>query len=90
LITFALVFHFDQDDHFTFFNVVTHVKIGTYPSQVTLWDTRVMLFEVIQSHVLPFESFVVLYYLQMQSFFMDQLHEQKFNLFLTNVTSDVV
>jgi len=49
-----------------------------------------MLFEVIQSHVLPFESFVVLYYLQMQSFFMDQLHEQKFNLFLTNVTSDVV
>jgi hypothetical protein len=90
LIAFALVFRFDQDDHFTFFNVVTHVKIGTYPSQVTLWDTRVMLFELIRSHVLPFESFVVLYYFQMQFFLMDQLHEQKFNLLLTNVTLDVV
>jgi hypothetical protein len=31
LIVLALVFCFQQDDHFTLFDVVAHVKIDTYP-----------------------------------------------------------
>jgi hypothetical protein len=31
LIAPALVSHFQQDDHLTFFDVVAYVEIGTYP-----------------------------------------------------------
>jgi hypothetical protein len=37
-----------------------------------------MLFEVVRSHVLPFENLVVQSYLQMQFFFMDQLDDHEF------------
>jgi len=43
LIAPTLVSCFQQDDHFTFFDVVAHVKTSTYPFQVALWDIRVML-----------------------------------------------
>jgi hypothetical protein len=38
---------------------MAHVKTSIYPFQVALWVTRAMLLEVIQSHVLPFESLVM-------------------------------
>jgi len=47
LITFALVFCFHKDDHFTFLHALVHVKTNTYPYQVTLQITRAMLLEVI-------------------------------------------
>jgi hypothetical protein len=50
----------------------------------------VLLLEVIQSHVLPFESLIVQSYPQMQSSLMDQLHEQEFTLLLVDVPSNVV
>jgi hypothetical protein len=56
LIDPTLVSCFQQDDHFTFLDVMAHVEIGTYSFQVTLWDTRAMLHEVVWSHALPFES----------------------------------
>jgi hypothetical protein len=90
LIIPTLVFHFQQDDHPNILHAVSHVKTDTYPFQVALQDTYVMLPKVIQSHVLPFESLIVQYYPQMQSSFMDQLHEQEFILLLVNVSSDVV
>jgi hypothetical protein len=54
---------------------MAHVKTGTYSFQVALWDTHVMLLEVVQSHVLPFKSLLVQSYLQMKSYLMDQVHE---------------
>jgi len=59
LINPTLVSCFQQDDHFILLDAVAHVEIGTYSFQVTLWDTRAMLLEVVQSHALPFESLVV-------------------------------
>ncbi len=59
LITPALVSCFQQDDHLTFLDVVAHVETNTYPFQVALWDTHVMLQEVVRSHVLFFESLIV-------------------------------
>jgi hypothetical protein len=59
LINPTLVSCFQQDDHFILLDVVAHVEIGTYSFQVTLWDTRAMLHEVVQSHALPFENLVV-------------------------------
>jgi hypothetical protein len=38
---------------------MAHVKTGTYPFQITLWDIRAMLPKIVQSHVLLFESLVV-------------------------------
>jgi hypothetical protein len=56
LINPTLVSCFQQDDHFILLDAVAHVEIDTYSFQVTLWDTRAMLLEVVQSHALPFES----------------------------------
>jgi len=47
LIALALIFHFQHDDHFILFDVVAYVKIGIFPFQVTLRDTRAMLPEVV-------------------------------------------
>ncbi len=71
LITLALIFHFQQDDHPTLFDLMAHVKANIYPFQVALQDTCVTLRKVIRSHGLPFENLVVQSYLQMQFFFMD-------------------
>jgi hypothetical protein len=49
-----------------------------------------MLPEVVQSHVLPFGSLIMQSYRQMQSYLMDQLHEQEFISLLANAPSDVV
>jgi hypothetical protein len=54
---------------------MTHVKIDIYPFQVALQDTHAMLFEVVQSYVLPFKSLMVQSYPQMQFSLMNQLHE---------------
>jgi hypothetical protein len=59
LIAFALISCFQQDDHPFFFDVVAHVKTNTYPFQVALRNTHVMLLEVIRSHVLLFKSLVM-------------------------------
>ncbi len=56
LIVPALISYFQQDDHPTFLDAVARVEIDTYPFQVALWDTRVM---VVRSHVLFFESLIV-------------------------------
>jgi len=73
-----------------FLDMVAHVKTGTYPFQVTLHDTHVMLFEVIQSHVFLFKSLIMQSYLQMQFSLMDKLHKQEFASLLTNVPSNVM
>jgi hypothetical protein len=39
--------------------VVAHVEIDTYPFQITLRNTYVMLLKIILSHVLSFESLIV-------------------------------
>jgi hypothetical protein len=57
LIALILIFPF-QHDHLTLLDTVAHVKIGI-PFQVALRNTRAMLFEVVWSHVLPFESLLV-------------------------------
>jgi hypothetical protein len=49
-----------------------------------------MLFKVIWSHVLPFESPMVQSYFQMQSSWKDQLHEQKFLSLLANTLLGVM
>jgi len=69
---------------------VAHVETNIYPFWVALWDTRALLAKVVQSHVLPFESLIMQSYPQMQSFFMDQLHEHKFTSLLINAPLDVV
>ncbi len=89
LIALTLIFHFQQD-HLTLLDIMAHVKIGIYPFQVALWNTRAMLFEVIWSHVLPFESLVVQSYLQMQPSLIHQLYEQEFISLLAYVPSNVV
>jgi len=70
--------------------VVAHVEISSYPFHITLWDIRAMLPEVVQSHILPFGSLIMQSYPQMQSYLMDQLHEQEFISLLANAPSDVV
>ncbi len=47
LIVLTLTSCFQQDDHPTLVDVVAHVKIGTYPFQVALWDTHAMFPKVI-------------------------------------------
>jgi hypothetical protein len=47
LIVLALISHFQQDDHLILLDAMAHVKINTYPFQVTLWDTCAMLLEVV-------------------------------------------
>jgi hypothetical protein len=59
LIPFALISHFQQNDHPTLFDVVAHVETNTYPFHVALQNTHVMLPKVIQSHVLLFKSLVM-------------------------------
>jgi hypothetical protein len=54
---------------------MAHLKTDTYPFYVALRETRAMLPEVVQSHVLSFINLVVQSHLQMQSSMMDQLHE---------------
>jgi len=49
-----------------------------------------MLPQVIQSHVLPFETLIVQSYPQMQFSLMEQLHEQEFTFLLVDVLSDVM
>jgi len=59
LIVPTLVSHFQQDDHLILLDGVAHVKTDSYPFQVTLWDTRAMLLEAVQSHVLHFRSLIM-------------------------------
>jgi len=47
---------------------MAHVETNIYPLKVALQDPCVLLPEVIQSHVLPFESLTVQSYPQMQFF----------------------
>ncbi len=51
LIVPTLIFHFQQDDHFAFLDVMAHVKTSTYPFQIALWDTHAILLEVIRSRL---------------------------------------
>jgi hypothetical protein len=48
-----------------FFDAMAHVEIDLYHFEVALWDTYALLLEVVQSHVLPFESLVMQSYPQM-------------------------
>ncbi len=45
-----------KDDHFTFLDVMAHLKTSTYLFQVALWDARAILLEVIRSR-LAFQKF---------------------------------
>jgi len=59
LIVPTLVSHFQQDDHLILLDGVAHVKTDSYPFQITLWDTRAMLLEAVQSHVFYFRSLIM-------------------------------
>jgi hypothetical protein len=39
IIIFAFLTHFQLDDHILFFHVMTHVKSGTFPFKLALWNT---------------------------------------------------
>jgi hypothetical protein len=47
LISPTLVFRFQQDYHLILLDATMHVKTNTYPFQITIWDTYVMLLEVV-------------------------------------------
>ncbi len=68
---------------------MAHVKTNTYPLEVALRNTCVMLPEL-SNHMSCLLTVVMQSYPQIQSFLMDQLHEQKFISLLAYVPLDVV
>jgi hypothetical protein len=84
------VTHFQLDDHHILLDVMSHVKINIFHSQLGMWDTQVLLPQVVCYHVSPFESFMVQSYPHLQTSLIDHIHKQKFATFIINVLLDAI